>query len=152
MDLGKTSEVTAFSSAKDDGMYDEIYECENQKNENEHQSQPPTCQTSRTKKKRISKLSNIDGASEKLRKITDKRTLSSRIDELDVFGKYIASQLMNRLIRQEKIQSMLVKERLNLLESPSNFPSVVFSENSSSYAGDSDEHSNTAEGNFVYIN
>ncbi|XP_075233759.1 uncharacterized protein LOC142331614 [Lycorma delicatula] len=61
-------------------------------------------------------------------------------DEVDVFGKYVAAQLRdrpmrNRLTCQDKIQSMLTKERIKLLESPGLSPPML--SGTSSYAGDS---------------
>lgn len=168
--------VTPATSAKDDGMDEEIGESENQTVESEQNvdnsieedtSQPPvvpTFQTPNTKKRRVSKLSKVEGAIEKLQKITESRPSTSnkvQPDEVDVFGKYVAAQLRdlpmrNRLTCQDKIQSMLTKERLKLLESPRPSPSPMLS-GTSSYGGDSDDDASIqnefiTEGDFVYRN
>ncbi|KAB0802688.1 hypothetical protein PPYR_04874 [Photinus pyralis] len=63
--------------------------------------------------------------------------------EVDVFGAYVAAQLRdlpmrNRLSCQDKIQTMLTKERLKLLDPPRPPPSPMLS-GTSSYGGDSDD-------------
>lgn len=138
----------------------EIGEFENQTVENEQNVDkfikedisrhplPPIRNPPHRNKRRASKLSQIEVAIEKLQKITDGRpSISNKIyrDEAEIFGKYVAAQLrdlpmINRLTCQDKIQSMLTKERLKLLESmrPSN-PQML--SETSSCGGDSDEES-----------
>lgn len=154
--------ATLASSAKDDGPdsnNSKIERIENQTVENEQNvtkfikedtsqnSHVSVCQARRTKKRgRPSKLSKVEEAIEKLRKITDSRPSTSnqvQLDEADIFGKYVAVQLRglplrNQLAFQDKIQSMLTKERLKLLESRTPSPPQVLSGTSSS-GGDSDE-------------
>ncbi|RZF40613.1 hypothetical protein LSTR_LSTR007496 [Laodelphax striatellus] len=75
------------------------------------------------RKRHSMRLTRVEQAVEKLQNIT-KNCSSEQMDEMDVFGKYVAAQLRdlplkNRLKFQSKIQTMLMKERLSLLRSTS---------------------------------
>lgn len=169
-------QIIPATSAKEDGIDEEIAESDNQlvaseqnvdNSIEEDTSQPSvvlTFQAPNTKKRRVSKLSKVEGAIAKLQKITENRVSTSnkvQPDEVDVFGKYVAAQLRdlpmrNRLVCQDKIQSMLTKERLKLLESPRPSASPMLS-GTSSYAGDSEDdvsiqNEYLVEGDFVYTN
>lgn len=109
---------------------------------------PPALQTSITKKRRLSKLSKVENVIDKLQKLTDNRPSVSKAipaDEVELFGKYVATQLRdlpirNRLILQDKIQSMLTRERLSLLSATPPQYSPMLSNNSSVNGGESDDN------------
>lgn len=120
-------------------------------------------QTPHSKKRRLSKLNKVESAIEKLQKLSEGRSSMSnkpRADEVDVFGTYVAAQLRdlplkNRLTCQDKIQSMLTKERLKLLDPPQADRSPMLSAPSSYYGdseGDATENQFLTEGSFVYRN
>ncbi|XP_031336096.1 uncharacterized protein LOC116182403 [Photinus pyralis] len=118
-------------------------------------------QTPVTKKRRISKLSKVESAIDKLQKISESRSpvpIKAPSHEVDVFGAYVAAQLRdlpmrNRLSCQDKIQTMLTKERLKLLDPPRPPPSPMLS-GTSSYGCDSDDDVETprfiSEGDLLY--
>lgn len=111
-------------------------------------------------------MSKVEGVIEKIQKLTETRaSASSKVqpDELEVFGKYVATQLRdlpmyNRVKLQDRIQSMIAKERLLLLQPPRPPPSPMLSA-TSSYGGDSDteigflnEDNVVDEGNYLIRN
>ncbi|XP_046674615.1 uncharacterized protein LOC124363410 [Homalodisca vitripennis] len=113
------------------------------------------------KKRRLSKLSKVEVAIDKLQKLTENRPSTSRIpiDEVDAFGKYVTAQirelpLVNRLKLQEKIQRLISGERLKLLEGPRR-ASPMISGSSSNYGQGSDDESRDnfiTENEFIYRN
>lgn len=104
----------------------------------------------------------MENAIEKLNKITANRPSATnyQADEAEVFGKYVATQLRelpikNRLTLQDKIQSMLTRERIALLPStPSPFSPMISNSTSSQYGMDSDDDYTplTTDGENVYQN
>lgn len=113
------------------------------------------------KKRRLSKLSKVEGAIEKLQKLTENRPSTSRapMDEVDAFGKYVTAQirdlpLVHRLKLQEKIQTLISKERLKLLEGPSRESPMISGSSSNCGQGSDDEGSDNfiTENEFIYRN
>lgn len=84
-----------------------------------------------TKKRRISKLSKVESAINKLQKIAAERPSSTKkvVDEYDLFGQHIAAQLRtlparSSAILQEKFQSLITKEKLKYLPTDSSVTSA----------------------------
>lgn len=99
------------------------------------------------KKRRLSKLSKVEGAIEKLQKLTENRprpsTSFAPMDEVGAFGKYVSAQikdlpLVDRLRLQDKILTLISRERLKLLEGPSR-QSPMISGSSSNYSHASED-------------
>ncbi|KAB0802579.1 hypothetical protein PPYR_04765 [Photinus pyralis] len=114
-----------------------------------------------TKRRRHqNKLSKVEGAIEKLQKITEGRTCTlTKVlsDDSEGFGKYIPAQLkdlpmVNRLILQETIQAM----RLKLLQTLRTALSPLLSRTLShgGYSGNDYtlEEEVTADGSLIYLN
>ncbi|XP_054259915.1 uncharacterized protein LOC128984603 [Macrosteles quadrilineatus] len=131
---------------EDEGAIDDPHEENTSKSDAGADFQKP-----RTKIRRVTKLARIESTVHKLQQITanNRASTTSNVsaDEVDLFGNYVAAQLKelplrNRLTCQEKIQSMLTKERLALLASPEppmSSPSPMLS-GKSSYGNLSDDN------------
>ncbi|XP_054267099.1 uncharacterized protein LOC128989250 [Macrosteles quadrilineatus] len=149
---------------EDEGAIDDPHEENTSKSDAGADFQKP-----RTKIRRVTKLARIESTVHKLQQITanNRASTTSNVsaDEVDLFGNYVAAQLKelplrNRLTCQEKIQSMLTKERLALLASPEppmSSPSPMLSGKSSygNLSDDNDEYTTdqqtyTTDGPFLY--
>jgi hypothetical protein len=99
------------------------------------------------KKRRISKLSKVESAINKLQKIATDRPSSSKkvMDEYDLFGQHIAGQLRTLPARscailQEKFQSLITEEKLKHLPPDSPVTSASPYGSTSSHLSDEEEH------------
>lgn len=90
----------------------------------------------------MTKLSKVEHAIEKLVKVTAKpqpiSITSTELDEVSAFGSYVVAQLQalpprSRLILQDKMKSLITKERLKIIVSPD--PSPMLSAASWLYVG-----------------
>lgn len=113
------------------------------------------------RKRRVGKLAKVEQALTKLQKIAENRPTTSssnkNLDEYDLFAQHIASQMRQLPVRsfillQEKFQSLITKERLTAMQSPS----PILSGGSSCYDERTDDdlseysHSVIQDGSRIY--
>lgn len=100
--------------------------------------------TPHSKKRRISKMSKVESAINKLQSVvTEKQASSKQMDEFSVFGQHIANQLRtlparSAAILQGKFQSLITEEKLKHL--PPDTPASPYANTStSSHQTDEDD-------------